>query len=130
MLLITIIFDLDPNEPSVQSQAGAEEIAEPPLSVEFFKELLSKATTHFEQLCNEWASRLEEPSLSEEVDGQIRYVIGMAGILKGRKGKFPKFKELIGDCEFNRSEQATNLSDLQVSYFESFCSFRSFRSCR
>jgi hypothetical protein len=54
------------------------------LSVAIFKHILCVNKDRLESLCQAWEGRLEA-NPPEAVDGQIRYVIGMARILTGPK---------------------------------------------
>jgi hypothetical protein len=82
-------------------------------SVANFKHILCLNKDRLESLCQAWVGRLEA-NPPEAVDGQIRYVIGMARILTGPKGRFHQFSKLITDCEFHRGANKTTLEDLQV----------------
>ena len=99
-------------------EAGGQssgEVLEQPITVGYFKELLSSSNDRLDVFCKAWEAKLElEAVLPEDVDGRVRAAIGNARILMGRKGRFFQFAELIGDCEFQRGENKTTLEDLQV----------------
>ena len=104
-------------------EAGGQsstEVSEQPLSVGYFKELLSSSDNRLDVFCKTWEAKLSEAGLPEDIDGRVRAAIGNARILMGRKGRFFQFSELIGDCEFQRGENKTNLEDLQVCLAFSF----------
>jgi hypothetical protein len=56
-------------------------------SIAVFEHILCVNKDRLESLCQAWEGKLEA-NPPKAVDGQIRYVIGMARILTGPKGRF------------------------------------------
>ena len=82
-----------------------------------FRKLLDSEWTKLNEQSQIWECKLDAElieKLPEDVDGQIRAIIGKARLLMNKKGRFEQFSSLIDDCEFERGEKRTTCMDLQV----------------
>ncbi|XP_061175405.1 uncharacterized protein LOC133184373 [Saccostrea echinata] len=78
--------------------------------VKYFRNLLSSETNRLNDMCEKWEAT-NSPDLSEEVQGQIRTVIGQAQLLIAQR--FKQFTGLVDNCEFKTGEKETTCTDLQ-----------------
>nr|XP_034312525.1 disks large-associated protein 5 isoform X2 [Crassostrea gigas] len=78
--------------------------------VNYFRNLLISETDRFNVMCKKWET-INTPELTEEVQGQIRTVIGQAQLIISQR--FKQFSGLVDDCEFKLGEKETTCTDLQ-----------------
>uniref|UniRef100_K1PS34 Disks large-associated protein 5 n=1 Tax=Magallana gigas TaxID=29159 RepID=K1PS34_MAGGI len=78
--------------------------------VKYFRNLLISETDRFNVMCEKWET-INTPELTEEVQGQIRTVIGQAQLIISQR--FKQFSGLVDDCEFKLGEKETTCTDLQ-----------------
>ncbi len=95
--------------------------------MKYFRQLLADTTKKLTDLCTKWEAKLttvpKNLSNYDDVEGNIRTVIGQAHLIMDRKGRFPQFEGLINNCEFGLGEKETTCMDLQVQIKASMFSF-------
>ena len=90
--------------------------------VPHFRALLSSETARLTGLCSSWEEKLEENQarMKEEVQGEIRTVIGQARLVMAER--FAQFSGLVDNCELRRGEKETTCQDLlgfwEMIYFQ------------
>ncbi|XP_014774910.1 uncharacterized protein LOC106872425 [Octopus bimaculoides] len=77
--------------------------------VPYFRNLVVSQTEILNNLSDVWETVV--PTLSEEVEGDVRTVIGQAKLLISQR--FHQFIGLVDNCEFNTGEKTTTCEDLQ-----------------
>ncbi|CAE1324548.1 Disks large-associated protein 5 [Acanthosepion pharaonis] len=77
--------------------------------VAYFRNLVKSQTDTLNSLADEFEAVI--PNVSEEVEGQIRTVIGQTKLLISKR--FRQFIGLIDNCEYNLGEKETTCDDLQ-----------------
>ncbi|XP_036364139.1 neurofilament heavy polypeptide isoform X11 [Octopus sinensis] len=78
-------------------------------NVPYFRNLVVSQTEILNNLSDVW--EVVVPTLSEEVEGDVRTVIGQAKLLISQR--FHQFIGLVDNCEFNTGEKTTTCEDLQ-----------------
>ncbi|XP_052085181.1 uncharacterized protein LOC127722331 [Mytilus californianus] len=78
--------------------------------VAYFRQLLKSQTERLNQLCQKWDD-INTSNLSEDVEGQLRTVVGQAQLLIAQR--FKQFRGLVDNCEFKQGEKETTCTDLQ-----------------
>ncbi|CAG2202618.1 DLG7 [Mytilus edulis] len=78
--------------------------------VAYFRQLLKSQTERLNQLCQKWDD-IDTTNLSEDVNGQLRTVVGQAQLLIAQR--FKQFNGLVDNCEFKQGEKETTCTDLQ-----------------
>ncbi|CAC5413641.1 DLGAP5 [Mytilus coruscus] len=78
--------------------------------VAYFRGLLKSQTERLNQLCQKWDD-INTSNLSEDVEGQLRTVVGQAQLLIAQR--FKQFRGLVDNCEFKQGEKETTCTDLQ-----------------
>lgn len=92
------------------------------LSIEHFRNILTDQTKNLNLLCSRWTQILNEHTqgvasndvekgdLDDETLGAIRLAIGQAKLLMSQR--FKQFGDLIDDCQHQKGQHPTRLSDL------------------
>ncbi|XP_062601997.1 neurofilament heavy polypeptide-like [Saccostrea cucullata] len=101
------VVPLQESTSGINSTEGKQE---PEHDVKYFRNLLSSETNRLNALSEKWEG-INTPDLSEEVQGQIRTVIGQAQLLIAQR--FKQFTGLVDNCEFKTGEKETTCTDLQ-----------------
>ncbi|VDI31313.1 disks large-associated protein 5 [Mytilus galloprovincialis] len=78
--------------------------------VAYFRQLMKSQTERLNQLCQKWDD-IDTTNLSEDVNGQLRTVVGQAQLLIAQR--FKQFNGLVDNCEFKQGEKETTCTDLQ-----------------
>ncbi|XP_063442110.1 myb-like protein X isoform X2 [Mytilus trossulus] len=78
--------------------------------VAYFRQLLKSQTDRLNKLCQKWDD-IDTSNLSEDVNGQLRTVVGQAQLLIAQR--FKQFNGLVDNCEFKQGEKETTCTDLQ-----------------
>ncbi|GAB1601558.1 hypothetical protein Ahia01_000434200 [Argonauta hians] len=96
-----------------QTETGAQQACPLPDSVEhdvpYFRNIVATQTALLNGLADTWEAIV--PTLSEDVEGEVRTVIGQAKLLIAQR--FHQFLGLVDNCEFKTGEKETTCEDLQ-----------------
>ncbi|CAI9731789.1 large-associated 5 isoform X29 [Octopus vulgaris] len=97
----------DSSQPNSETEKSDTENVEH--NVPYFRNLVVSQTEILNNLSDVW--EVVVPTLSEEVEGDVRTVIGQAKLLISQR--FHQFIGLVDNCEFNTGEKTTTCEDLQ-----------------
>ncbi|XP_052776247.1 dentin sialophosphoprotein-like [Mya arenaria] len=97
---------------STQGNLSDDNNGDSEYDVLYFRNLLVTEKTRLNNLCDVWNGVMEgNPSLTEEVTGQIRTTVGKANLLMNQR--FKQFTGLVDACEFKTGEKETTCTDLK-----------------
>ena len=78
--------------------------------VKYFRNMYETESRRIIEVCDVWEKKLNEAAdIPEDVEGQIRSVIGQGRIMVAEKGRFRQFAGLVDNCEFGLGEVETKV---------------------